>query len=537
MSSSSTEAAFWSSAVIKRQYARFHEECKCTKLLHADYAQRLTNLERVVMIDGTGFRWEGLGNSGTRWMGLLRWGYATGRATFLRIARDERTMELGEFFTGWDGVDWNWGSSAARVRKSFALRGIDRPTVFQYRCQRRAPHAPGCQIARLTMRNGTELHLDEPAGLLRFMRDPASPRWMKIVLVQQDSIEFSYSKPEALRQTLPLTKCPAGGDVAFRSRELALKCETFAFMQPRPVMMAALLPMLRRLEPYQTIIGVHLRTGYADWAFRNDDSYFVSNRRAASAGELVASPPPPSSSPAPHWSVEEHWRQLDSYFRDCRRGQDGPCFNWHHPRFGHAPRREDGLRCGGATAAHLPPLWTRNEAPRGFLSALLLCASRLGQTFGETAHAGSSPSWGLLVLSDSPAFPSLAAHLPALRGRVVSTAGAGQLGHSSFSRSCSTRTGCSKGRDPGGAWTRSLVDFYLAGAADGFVKGLFTSFLFSTMRRNLLCCKPGAFVQWMAWYNLSRSHRDLPMRDRGFMAALSMEHAPPMALERRAAGA
>ena len=39
----------------------------------------------------------------------------------------------------------------------------------------------------------------------------------------------------------------------------------------------------------------------------------------------------------------------------------------------------------------------------------------------------------------------------------------------------------------------------MAGAADGFVKGVFTSFLFSTMRRNLLCCEGGAFVQWMAW--------------------------------------
>ena len=57
-------------------------------------------------------------------------------------------------------------------------------------------------------------------------------------------------------------------------------------------------------------------------------------------------------------------------------------------------------------------------------------------------------------------------------------------------------------------------------AAAGFVKGLFPSFLFSTMRRNLLCCESGSFVQWMAWYNLSRSHRDLAMPDRAFMAAL-----------------
>ena len=47
------------------------------------------------------------------------------------------------------------------------------------------------------------------------------------------------------------------------------------------------------------------------------------------------------------------------------------------------------------------------------------------------------------------------------------------------------------------------------------------------MRRNLLCCRPGAFVQWMAWYNLTRTHRDKPMLDREFMHALEMTHEEP----------
>ena len=101
------------------------------------------------------------------------------------------------------------------------------------------------------------------------------------------------------------------------------------------------------------------------------------------------------------------------------------------------------------------------------------------------------------------------------------------MGHSSFAKSCSYEGGgCEYGEDPGGAWTRSVVDFYLAGVADGFVKALFTSFLFSTMRRNLRCCEPGAFVQWQAWYNLSRSHRDFPMRDQEFMRALATAYEP-----------
>ena len=67
-------------------------------------------------------------------------------------------------------------------------------------------------------------------------------------------------------------------------------------------------------------------------------------------------------------------------------------------------------------------------------------------------------------------------------------------------------------------------------------QALFTSFIWATMRRNLLCCRPGAFVQWMAWYNLTRTHRDRPMLDREFMRALEMTHEEPSELEADSAG-
>ena len=104
----------------------------------------------------------------------------------------------------------------------------------------------------------------------------------------------------------------------------------------------------------------------------------------------------------------------------------------------------------------------------------------------------------------------------------MTTDGIGRLGHSSFTKSCSAADArCFFGADPGGVWTRSVVDFYVAGCVDGFAKALFTSFIWTTMRRNLLCCRPGAFVQWMGWYDQTYSHRDLPMLDGEFMEALS----------------
>jgi len=536
-------ATFHSHALIRRQYLTFDAECGCTKAMHATYSARHSAPDsRTLVIDGTTFRWEGLGNSGTRWMGLLRWGYATGRTPYLQTGRDCAAhpslpcrLDLGTYFTGYGGAEWHWGTQAPAVRRRHAARG-ERPLVLQYHCHRHRRGSPGCDVARLTMDNGSQLVLAEPGPLLDWFRTTAEP-WIRLVLAQQDSLEGSYSRPESLRASNgPLVRCPVDGQPNFRVREVALKCETFAFMQPRAHLMRALLPHLRALEPFDTIVGVHLRTGYADWAFRNDDSYFGPK---ATRGSLPTSLP-----------LLEHWRRMDDFFRDCRRGQPGPCFNWESPRKGHRPHLADAMECGGRLLRREPsfPL----GMPRGFLSALLLCAVRTAQTLAArrsiaksdegfvsrrkgpllaaTARSAAGglgaadvPRWGLLVLSDAPAFPSLAMHVPSLQGRVVNTAGSGQLGHSSFDRSCSSSRGCSLGPDPGGAWTRSLVDFYLAGAADGFVKGLFTSFLFSTMRRNLLCCRPGAFVQWLAWYNKS-THRDFPNTDREFMAILAMTH-------------
>ncbi|KAL1508730.1 hypothetical protein AB1Y20_004825 [Prymnesium parvum] len=556
MTEEDLEAAFWSTKVMRRQMAAFEAECACTRGLMAAQAREHHSLQRVLVIDGSLFRWEGLGNSGVRWMGLLRWGYSTGRATFLKLNNDcsgadqpeehapwsgrrsDRRchLDLGEYVTGEGGVDWWWGGGRAEdVARRLSGEGA-REEVLTYGCAKRRP--PGCAQARLTFANGSHALVREPHGLRRFFSSLPS-RWVRLELDRADAIELSYSRPESLRDVLPLTRCPVAGAADFRQREMALKCETFANMRPRPKLMRALLPHLRELEPFDVVIGVHLRTGFADWQYRNGAEYFKKLTRLSTTVDQSG------------WSLFEHWAKLDSCLQDCKSGTDRPCFNWETPRVGEAPRVSDALRC--RTPGTAPDfVLTRHAAPPGPMAALLSCAGRLGQSLVATltsalplrrpkgkrrgrlqglAGGGGEDEplrWGLLVLSDAPAFPSLAAALPALAGRVVTTAGSGALGHSSFTQSCSVEGegGCAYGRDPAGAWTRSVVDFYLAGCVDGFVKALFTSFIWSTMRRNLLCCRPGTFVQWMAWYNRSRTHRDLPMADLEFMRALSTTHRP-----------
>lgn len=122
-------------------------------------------------MDGSGFRWEGLGNSGTRWMGLLRYGLATDHAIFLQLQQDcgstssraslsskgskgsnaadaeecnrfKAGIDPGIFVTGWGGFDWHWGhSTSRRVQAAMAARG-ETELELNYRCWKRW-HRPG----------------------------------------------------------------------------------------------------------------------------------------------------------------------------------------------------------------------------------------------------------------------------------------------------------------------------------------------------------------------------------------------------------
>lgn len=228
--------AFRSARATRRQNRAFREQCGCTRALHREYATRYETPSRVLVIDGSGFRWEGLGNSMTRWVGLLRWGFATGRAVFLHLTEECATdkppsdttchLDIGDYFSGWGGVQWHWSRTNAQP---FAAQ----QALIRYSCAVSSP--PGCSVAALTFANGSRLELREPQELLRWFRSSASPNVVRLRLSQQNSLEFSYGKPESLRSNLerPFTHCDVDGVAGWRDREMRLKCETFAFLQAR----------------------------------------------------------------------------------------------------------------------------------------------------------------------------------------------------------------------------------------------------------------------------------------------------------------
>ena len=171
--------AFWAAKATRRQMAAFAASCGCTRALFAEYAERYRTRARVLVIDGSGFRWEGLGNSGVRWMGLLRFGQATGRATYLRLTQgcehankfeahapasgrpSDATchLDLGDYFEGLGGVAWQWaGKNEAEARAALAARG-ERELVLQYVCDvhnlRHTDQAGGCSRSGVRFPNGT----------------------------------------------------------------------------------------------------------------------------------------------------------------------------------------------------------------------------------------------------------------------------------------------------------------------------------------------------------------------------------------------
>ena len=66
-----------------------------------------------------------------------------------------------------------------------------------------------------------------------------------------------------------------------------------------------------------------------------------------------------------------------------------------------------------------------------------------------------------------------------------------------------------------------MVDFYLAGLADGFATMLFSSFQASIGSRSLRISKTHHFG---AMYSQQRSHRDRPMEHGDFMTSLTLTH-------------
>lgn len=83
-------AGFRSSRLIHAELAAYSRDCHCSAAIESRRARLHATLQRVLVIDMR-FGWNGVGNSMPRWLAALRFGLASGRATFLWMS--DRSFE------------------------------------------------------------------------------------------------------------------------------------------------------------------------------------------------------------------------------------------------------------------------------------------------------------------------------------------------------------------------------------------------------------------------------------------------------------
>ena len=427
-------------------------------------------------------------------------------------------------------------AAAASIAGTYAITGLPSPCAVS---GARAAAADRWQRRR------TPLVADDRAGEWRPKRPP--PEEAALPGLGAWSWDENGVSPRAAAWARPLLErmraASKDGRVVARVG-MHGRCETFAQLRPRPRLVSRLMPYVRSLERLDAFSAVHLRSGYADWQTRSGDG--VAAQRAWRAASL-----------APPMPYAVHWRTFEHALISCDAPAEAPeasglppppCFKW---RTGKPPTPSDAKK--ECVVSDAPPSgWELGAPANGSLASLVTCAGRMADALARRAcrerhgrpvplqspHAAreSCGSWGLLVIGDTPGFVSLVSALPQLRGRVVATSDAGASGHTSFSKTCtpgaakaaqssdSHRGACARRTaDPGGAWTRSMVDFYLAGLADGFATKLFSAFQVSIGSRSLRISKTHHFG---AMYSQQRSHRDRPMLAVPFLRAMMQSEEP-----------
>ena len=412
--------AFESQRFVAAEASTYHSDCQCSHQVDVTRAALHKSLHRVLVLDAR-FHWNGLGNSLPRWLGLLRVGNAMRRATFLWMDDDDADddtvdedgpeapepfsvrrattprFDIGRYFVSRAGADWRW--SRRWDAAVSARHNVTAPTTrVRYRCAR-ATHT--CMEPRLEVEAATRggalewrvavsaTHETELAGrLLSWLRGLDSP-WVELQLDGQVALEASSAAagPELQHAlcTSPADGWPLKdirGWALTDAPRLTLQCEAVSLLQPRRWLQSRLLPFLTRLAEYDRVLGVHIRTGFADWQA-------LSQHALAAARAL-----PTLSRPA-------QWAAFEASLLDCTaasRRVGAPCFHWKSPHLDRAPSLLDGHACAAS-----PDVGFRLRSPpsNGTLSAVVACASRLAEalrptqarrraTSGATAEVGAA---------------------------------------------------------------------------------------------------------------------------------------------------
>lgn len=529
---------------VRRQKDLWEKRCGCERKAVFDNITRLyAELPAVLVFDLRDTKWNGLGNSLPRWIDMLRFGTTLGRATFLLFSscaldKDDAevgdglsagcSFDLGEYYEAQSGVSWQWNAAnKARVERAMASRGVTiarrhfcNYTAAQVGAVVAKPH-PGCTLPSL-FGVGGKCHYEMCMhDTLEWMTAEAT-RDHPFVLIdrieQLDSSMFS-----ALRRHLPADDCSDS-----HRREAApgtYGCAYMGWLRPTPVLQAYLEPYLAKLDAFDAVVTLHFRSRYVDFAGQDHTMWEHAVK-------------PTFQPDVSGWTAADFVDAMERMLAECEAGTDAvaePCARHRVQGAKHARDHTDDTyynepkTCGTQLATF--HLRTKVGGP---ISRAFTCAGRLAESL---AH-GEEPDirvlgrlgpklaewreeatrawprkgrWALFVMSDSPALMRFINESEQLRGRVVHTEGV--FAHNTFAQVCSKNSGlgswrCSRGKDPGGGWTRIILDHYIASLTDGIV-GLPQS----TFQEAVLMNSMTAKLRYLAFHFITQSWTRKDFRD------------------------
>ena len=446
------------------------------------------DLDRVFVMDWHGAGMNGIGNSLMHFMHPLSAGALADRASFSKRNAPECAdsqggcrMDPGAYVGTHRGAVWTW---TEKFETSLRSRGVEEATLrfdntslgfVLQRAGQKALQIPGAlDVLSLLLHEAVA-----PLPWVRFewLHAPGEADAVNAVWKASATGGDPWGRGVATGKLLEdaMEASPAMQQRAQQCTD-ARRCLFASFLHPRPEFQETLLPYLMRMDVARAsggaVVAVQVRSGYADYA--------------ASAGEPVPEvhPQPRKFSALERQQIHaDEWDKLNSvYPPKCLASPppppqppplppQSPLLPSPPPNVStclkispvvEAAVASRGASCAGANRTATFTLGVE-EGEGGIYSTLLSCAANVALS----ASSGPDANWLLYVAGDLPPLFLLANFSVALKGH-VSTA-EGRLGHVSSNTVCHVEPGaaaksCSHvSDDPGGAWTRTMIDWFLLG--------------------------------------------------------------------------
>lgn len=479
--------AFASSALVQSERFAWNSTCiaGCGGLSAAidQIRDHYTRLDRVFVLDWNSHGLNGLGNSLPHFTGVLTACFLSGRACLSQRSSSHCTgagssctplFDPGAYFSAWPGFDWRWNDAAA--------------------AQLRRQNTSHLDLHFSTVRAGFQdhtgtVHINDALDVLSLLQHPLvrDVPWVTLHLpapANTSAVDALWKAADRRRGWWDASivsglnravGAALNGSLACHV-DAAKQCIARFFQHPLPLLQAAVLPHLVRVDAIHAAggvaVGVHVRSGYADYAARMVE---VIRSDGKPGSELRGRDPRVDAAP--------FWRTLDAAFVPCPAAGTAnvtqACTS-----FGDAAAlamNTGGASCGGPAAtssvrAHFMEMEAGNS--RGPMSSLMACAV-------ASAQAHDPNIWLLYIAGDLPPLVQLANVSTSLASHVVTASG--DVGHVSSAVVChgaGERQTCSESRaDPGGAWTKALVDFFMLSVCDRVIHVGTSSFVTAALAR------------------------------------------------------